>query len=127
MGKRMGAAVAVVLLAVAGCSGGGGSAGSAKSDASEQISPEAQECFTEVVKTLTLVYGKVKGEHSGSAEEKEFAEFGVNAQGTPTWDIYNTYMELGVRDLAQGRQPTVVDAVSAYSPSVKTDCVRANE
>lgn len=125
MNMRMAAAVAVVLLAVAGCSGGGDIGGSAKPSASKAYSPEAEDCFVEVIKALNLVYGKTEGKDSGSAEEAEFAEFGVKASGTPTWDIYNTYMQMGVRDLAQGRQPSAVDAVAAYAPSVKLECVRA--
>lgn len=128
MSKRMGAAVAVVLLAVAGCSGGGGSAGSAKPSASkEAYSPEAEECFTGVIKALTQVFGKVKGDPAGKSldEEEAFAQFGVKAQGTPTWDIYNEYMQMGVRELAQGRRATTVDALAAYAPSIKLECVRA--
>jgi hypothetical protein len=128
MGKRLGAAVAVVLLSVAGCSGGGDSAGSAKSSASKAVdNPEAKECFVEVIKALNLVYGKTEGKDSGSKEEAEFAAFGAKASGTPTWDIYNEYMQMGVKDLAQGRRASSADALAAYSPSIKLECVRAYE
>jgi hypothetical protein len=127
MRKKLCAVAAVVLFAVAGCSGGDDSKGStgAKPKASKEYSQEAEDCFVGVIKALNLVLGKAEGKDSGSDEEAEFAEFGVNASGTPTWDIYNTYMQMGVRDIAQGRQPTAVDAIATYAPSVKLECVRA--
>jgi hypothetical protein len=125
MSKRVLVAV-VVLFAVAGCSGGGSVGGSAKSSASKaEDNPQAKECFVQVVKALNLMFGKVEGKTSGSKEEAEFAEFGSKASGTPTWDIYNQYMNMGVRDLAQGRKASSADAVAAYAPSVKLDCVQA--
>jgi hypothetical protein len=126
MSKRMGAAVAVVLLAVAGCGGGGDSAASAKSSTSKGAdNPEVKECFADVIKAVNLTLETAKGAPAGSDEEAAFAEFGVKAQGTPTWDIYKTYSDMGVRDLAQGAYATATDAVAAYAPSVKLECVRA--
>lgn len=130
MGKRAAAAAAVVLLAVAGCGGGGDSNTSSKPIASKEASsPEAKDCFVGVIKALTQVFGKVKGDPAGPPldEERAFAEFGVKASGTPTWDIYEEYSQLGVRELAQGRRATTADALAAYAPSIKLECVRAYE
>jgi ABC-type glycerol-3-phosphate transport system substrate-binding protein len=123
MSKRVLAAV-VVLFAVAGC--GGGSEGSAKPSASKQgDSEESKTCFVEVIKAVDLTLRVAQGEPSGSENESQFAEFGVKAQGTPMWDIYKTYSDMGARDLAQGSYATSTDAVAAYAPSVKLECVRA--
>jgi hypothetical protein len=113
------AAVAAVFL-VAGCAGGGdGGGSSAKSTAAKaEANTAATECFAGVIKALTQVFGKVKGDTpagTASEEQEAFAEFSVKAQGTPTWDIYEEYHEMGVRELAQGQRATTVDALTAYA------------
>lgn len=128
MNIRTGAVVAVVLLAVAGCGGGeGGKASSKPSASKDAYSAEAKDCFVEVTKALTLSLGKVKGDPSGDAldDEAAFADFGMKAEGTPTWDIYKEYVQLGARELAQGDRATTTDALAAYAPSIKLECVRA--
>jgi hypothetical protein len=124
MNKKVCAAAVVVLFAVAGCSGGGDSAG-AKPSASKQYSKEAETCFVEVIKTLNLTLKTAKGAPAGVDESTEFGAFGAKAAGTPTWDIYKTYSDMGIRDLTKGAYATAVDAVAAYAPSVKLECVRA--
>ncbi|MGW2964934.1 hypothetical protein ACWDGI_41715 [Streptomyces sp. NPDC001220] len=129
MNKGMIAAAVAAVFLVAGCAGGGdGGGSSAKSTAAKaEANPEATECFVGVIKALRLVFGKVKGDTpAGTASEEEaFAEFGVKAQGTPTWDIHEEYQKMGVRELAQGQRATTVDALAAYAPSVKKECVQA--
>jgi hypothetical protein len=125
MSKRVLAAV-VVLFAVAGCGGAGGSKGSAKPSASKSGYTKAVEtCFVQVIKAVDLTLSTAQGAPSGVETEEEFADFGVKAQGTPTWDIYKTYADMGARDLAKGSYATATDAVAAYAPSVKLECVRA--
>jgi hypothetical protein len=125
MNVRTGAAVAVVLLAVAGCSGGGDDNASAKPSASKGYSKKAETCFVEVIKQVDMLLSVAQGAPSGVENEQKFGAFGVKAQGTPTWDIYKTYSDMAVRDLAQGAYATATDAVAAYAPSVKLECVRA--
>jgi hypothetical protein len=125
MNKKVCAAAVVVLFAVAGCQGGNDSKDSAKPSASKQYSQEAEDCFVGVIKALNLTLSAAKGAPSGADEEAEFAAFGVKAQGTPTWDIYKTYSDMGIQDLAKGVHGTAVDAVAACAPSVKLECVRA--
>ncbi|MFE9525150.1 hypothetical protein [Streptomyces sp. NPDC006631] len=129
MNIRTGAVVAVVLLAVAGCSGPGHADGEGGGEHASKgaYSTEAKDCFVEVIKALTLSLGKVKGDPSGGAldDEAAFADFGMKAQGTPTWDIYKEHVQLGARELAQGDRATTTDALAAYAPSIKLECVRA--
>jgi hypothetical protein len=125
MSKRVLAAV-VVLFAVAGCGGAGGSKGSAKPSASKSgYTKAAETCFVEVIKAVNLTLKTAEGAPAGTDENEAFGAFGVKAQGTPTWDIYKTYADMGARDLAKGSYATATDAVAAYAPSVKLECVRA--
>jgi hypothetical protein len=124
MSKRVLAAV-VVLFAVAGCGGGSeGSKADAKPSASSTYSKGATTCFSEVIKALDLTLNTAEGKPSGVETEEQFAAFGVKAQGTPMWDIYKEYADMGARDLAQGVHATAVDAEAAYAPSIKLECVQ---
>ncbi|MEV7699927.1 hypothetical protein ACWC9F_27560 [Streptomyces sp. NPDC001110] len=121
--------VAAVLLAVAtGCGGGDDSAAaheSPKSSASETYSPEAEKCFADVLKAvhLTLMMDE-EGYEPAAEEDVEHSEFLQEAAGTRLWDIYESYTDMGAKDLAGGSYASATDAASSYAPSVKLECVQ---
>ncbi|MFJ4895018.1 hypothetical protein ACIP5U_34265 [Streptomyces sp. NPDC088788] len=121
------AVVAVALLAVAGCSGPGHADGEGGGEHASKgaYSAEAKDCFVQVIKAVNLTLETAEGAPTGGDAEAEFADFGVKAQGTPTWDIYKEYSDMGARELAQGKRATATDALAAYAPSIKLECVRA--
>lgn len=127
MSMRTCAVVAVVLLTIASCSGPGHADGEGGGEhaAKGAYSAEAKDCFVQVVKAVNLTLETAEGAPAGDDEEADFADFGVKARGTPKWDIYKDYSDLGVRELAQGKRATVTDALAAYAPSIKLECGRS--
>ncbi|MDF6016960.1 hypothetical protein [Streptomyces sp. JH34] len=121
--------VAVVLLAMAtGCGGGDDSAAheTPKSSASETYSPEAEKCFADVLKAVHLTLKTDEEGYEPMAEEDaEHSEFLQEAAGTRLWDIYESYTDMGAKDLADGSYASATDAASSYAPSVKLECVQA--
>ncbi|MEW2259932.1 hypothetical protein [Streptomyces sp. NPDC047869] len=125
MSKRVILSAAVLALAVTGCGGGDDAKTSAKPSASKAYSDDAKECFTGVIKAVDKMLEASQGNSSDIMSNEEFGAFGKKAQGTPTWDIYVEYRDMGIKDLTNGVHATATDAVAAYAPSVKLECVKA--
>ncbi|MFJ9966404.1 hypothetical protein [Streptomyces avermitilis] len=124
MNKRLILSAAVLALAVTGCGGGDDSKADAKPSASSTYSKNAATCFGEVIKAVDKALVESQGETADIMGDEEWAAF-EQAEGTPLWDIYVEYRDMGIKDLTNGVHATATDAVAAYAPSVKLECVKA--
>jgi hypothetical protein len=125
MDKRVILSAAVLALAVTGCGGGKESGAdakpSAKASASPTLSADAATCFSEVIKAVDKSLEESQGSTTEIMGDEEWAAF-EKSEGTPMWDIYTEYRDMGVEDLASGAHATPTDALAAYAPSIKLEC-----
>lgn len=126
MSKKALLTVAVLALAVTGCSGGDDSkaSDSPKPSASKGYSKEAATCFSGVIKAVDKALEDSQGTPTDVMTDADFADFEESARGKPVGDIYKEYRDMGLKDLADGTHATPTDALAAYAPSVKLECTQ---